>query len=74
MDVNGAIIKESEEIKALKKRILSLEVDLGPVKSVKCVKKVDEANSKLKPIKCSECPCEFSKNCDLEDHLEEHKQ
>ena len=74
MDVNGAIVKESEDIKVLKKRILSLETDLEPVKTGKCAKKVEKANSKSIPIKCLECPCEFSKNCDLEVHLEEHEQ
>ena len=65
-------VKESEDITVLKKRILSIEIDLETVKSGKCANKADKANSKSNPIKCLEC--EFSQNCDLEVHIKVHEQ
>ena len=82
MDLNGVIIKESNEIKALRERIVNLEIDKRPVSTItsaKNSKTIDKnleenGNRKQKSTKCEECGREFSRNCDFENHLEDHEK
>ena len=77
MDANGAIIQESSEIETIKKQIVSLEIDMKSDKSAKSSRKNDEQeignNTRSKSVKCEDCGRLFSRNCDFEEHLEEHQ-
>ena len=53
MDVNCAIVKESNALQALDKRILSLEVDSRSVNTLKHTENSVEKKPKFKPMKCS---------------------
>ena len=82
MDQNGVIVKESNQIKALRERIVDLEIDKRTVSSVSTAKNSktidinvkESGNRKQKSTKCEECGREFSRNCDLENHLEDHEK
>ena len=81
MDLNGVIIEESNTIKALRERIVDLEIDKRTASSVTTAKNSktidtnlkESGNRKPKSAKCEECGKEFSRNCDFENHLEEHE-
>ena len=68
MDVNGAVIKESNEIKSMMKIIKSFEVQ---TRSIISESPKIKAKEQAKPISCEECNEEFSRNCDFENHLED---
>ena len=74
MDKNGAVVKESKEIKELKGKVNSLEINLKQVRIPTEQKTVSERNDEQVPksIKCEECNEEFTRNCDLEVHLDGH--
>ena len=69
MDVNGAIIKENKDIDDLKMKITSVEIDMVTVKARNHgASKNQEKNMNLK--KCDICSESFTRNCDLETHLD----
>ena len=76
MDEHGAIIKESSEIDAIKKRIVGIEIESNSLKSTLKAKKTEESQSRSKPPPkpkiCEECGEQFTRNCDFETHLLSH--
>ena len=76
MDKNGAVVKESNQIKELARKVSDVETNLRQVRST--TKKINksEVNDEQvsKSMKCKECNDEFTRNCDLEAHLEGHKR
>ena len=68
-DKNGIILKESKAVTGLTKRIVSLEIDIDNVK--KCPKpQIPSQMTSSRSKKCGECGESFSKNCELEIHIE----
>ena len=67
-------MKESKEIKELKGKVNSLEINLKQVRIPTEKKNESERKDQQVPksIKCEECNEKFRRNCDLEVHLDGH--
>ena len=75
MDDNGAIIQESSEIEAIKKKIISLEIDSRSVRaSPNSRNERSKDKVQTKPKSCEDCGQSFSRNCDFEKHLDNHQK
>ena len=69
-DENGVVIKETKEIENMKKKIVSLEINLNTVKSgrnrANNLKTKPSESPGRKKLRCGDCDQTFLKNCDLE--------
>ena len=75
MDENGVVLKESKEVEKLSNKLISLEIEMKSLQRTPQVAKIniDKAKAMTKYKKCKDCNKEFTRNSDLEKHLEEHK-
>ena len=63
---------EESEIEALKERIVILEAETSGDPRILQKEGNLKDRKPRKPLNCEECDQEFSRNCDLEKHLESH--
>ena len=77
MDVNGAIIQDSKKIKVLERKLVSLEVDLklprSKTKAASLNTIEDNKKQEIQGKSCQTCSKSFTRNCDLENHIESHQ-
>ena len=76
LDANGVIVKESGEIKVLKKKLIDLETEIDGLKLRKTRNETSDKSGKevvAKGIekKCNACDLTFKTNSDFENHMVE---
>ena len=76
LDKDGVVVKENSEFNSMKKKMISLEVDVLGMKSKHFSEtqqsSVDRITQHVLPKKsCEFCASTFSRNCDLEKHVKE---
>ena len=77
LDENGVFVKESNEMETIKKKLISVEIDISSMKMQTRREKEGAGVNRTKKnyIKCKKCSKQFEKNSDFEKHMtEEHEQ
>ena len=81
LDADGIVVKENYELSDMKKKVISLEVDLLSMKSQNLKGKTQQNSERrseqvLVEAKksCQFCASTFQKNCDLEKHVKEEHE
>ena len=69
VDENGVFTKESKDVESLRKKIVSIEIDVSSMR--RKTPTLSENPNQKKKIKCNECSETFNQTCQLEIHMEE---